>query len=128
VLAPGQTTSLFTGDKAYFAAPAGTMKVLARMLEGRLAIEDRVPRPVIDATRLGGRYDLKFWWRRADVNDSAAEGPSLLSALESQLGLNPAQEIRAGRNPGHRPHGKSPFGELDTARPSAATSRPSGFG
>jgi uncharacterized protein (TIGR03435 family) len=87
MLAPGQTGNFFTGDKAYFAAPAGTMKVLAKMLESRLAINEGVPRPVIDATGLEGKYDLKFWWSpQTDSNDSA-EGPSLLSALESQLGL-----------------------------------------
>jgi uncharacterized protein (TIGR03435 family) len=63
------------------------MKVLAKMLESRLAINEGVPRPVIDATGLEGKYDLKFWWSpQTDSNDSA-EGPSLLSALESQLGL-----------------------------------------
>jgi uncharacterized protein (TIGR03435 family) len=82
VLAPGQTSSFFTGDKAYFTAPAGTVNVLAKMLERRLAIGERVPRPVIDETGLEGKYDIKFWW-----SSDSAEEPSMLSALESQLGL-----------------------------------------
>jgi uncharacterized protein (TIGR03435 family) len=87
VLGPGQKTSFFTGGKAYFVAPAGAIKTLATMLETRLSINDRVPRPVLDATGLEGKYDLKFWWApRADSRDSA-EGPSLLSALERQLRL-----------------------------------------
>ncbi len=66
---PAETSTFFTGDKAYFVAPAGTVDILAKMLERRLAIGESVPRAVIDAMRLEGKYDLKF------------------SALESQLGL-----------------------------------------
>jgi uncharacterized protein (TIGR03435 family) len=88
VIGPGQAISHFTGGKGYFVAPAGTMQTLATMLEQRLAIYDRVSRPVIDATGLAGKYDLKFWWPvgGAGARDGA-EGALLLSALESQVGL-----------------------------------------
>jgi uncharacterized protein (TIGR03435 family) len=83
---PGQSSSFFTEGKAHFVAPAGTIEKLATMLERRLSLNGS-RRPVIDATGLTGKYDLKFWWSpQADAND-AAEGPSMLSALESQLGL-----------------------------------------
>ncbi len=86
----GQSMSFFfsdsTGDKAYYVAPAGTVPQLADMLEGRLALDPH-PRPVIDATGLSGKYDLKFWWSPAADTNDAAEGPSMLQALESQLGL-----------------------------------------
>ena len=91
IVPPGQSMGFFTGGKAWFVAPAGTMGDIARMLEGRLAINDRNPKPVLDATGLTGKYDLKFWWSpTADSPKPGAdepEGPSMLSALESQLGL-----------------------------------------
>ena len=87
VVPAGQTISFFTGGKAWFVAPAGTMLEVARMLEGRLSLNPGTPRPVLDATGLTGKYDLKFWWSpKADTDDSV-DGPSMLSALESQLGL-----------------------------------------
>jgi len=88
VVGAGQAISHFTGGKGYFVAPAGTMKMLATMLEQRLAIYDRISRPVIDATGLEGKYDLKFWWPvGGEGARDGAEGPLLLSALESQIGL-----------------------------------------
>jgi uncharacterized protein (TIGR03435 family) len=79
---------MFRSGKAYLVAPAGTIHDLAEMLENRMALTNPgTPRPVIDVTGLKGKYDLKFWWSpEADTNDSA-EGPSMLSALEGQLGL-----------------------------------------
>ena len=88
---PGQTIGFYTGGKAWFVAPAGTMHDLATMLEGRLSMNPGAPRPVIDGTGLSGKYDLKFWWSpTADnpkPNTDEPDGPSMLSALESQLGL-----------------------------------------
>ncbi len=87
VFAPGQSWNFFTEGNAWYTAPAGTTKGLARMLEGRLSLNPGPPRPVIDATGLAGKYDLKFWWSPPADNNDSAEGPSMLSALESQLGL-----------------------------------------
>jgi uncharacterized protein (TIGR03435 family) len=88
IVQPGRSSQMFRGGKAYLVAPAGTIHDLAEMLETRLALTiPGAPRPVIDATGLKGKYDLKLWWSpEADSNDSA-EGPSMLSALDSQLGL-----------------------------------------
>lgn len=97
IVPTGQTTSFFTGGTAHFVAPAGTMKQVAQMLKGRLSIGDRTPRPVIDATGLTGKYDIKLTWSpQADnppAGKDAPEGQSMLEALESQLGL----KIRQGR-------------------------------
>lgn len=97
IIPAGQATSFFTGGTAHFVAPAGTMKQLAQMLEGRLAIAGGTPRPVVDATGLKGKYDLKLTWSpQADnpqAGKDAPEGQSMLEALESQLGL----KIRQGK-------------------------------
>lgn len=88
LLPPGEASTFFLDGKAWFVAPAGTMRQLASMLERHLSINNPgTPRPVVDGTGLAGKYDLKFWWsRKADIDDSN-EGPSMLHALESQLGL-----------------------------------------
>jgi len=97
IIPAGQTMGFFTGDTAHFVAPAGAMKQLAQMLEGRLFIGGGTPRPVVDATGLTGRYDIKLTWSpQADnppAGKEAPEGQSMLEALESQLGL----KIRQGK-------------------------------
>lgn len=95
VLPPGRAVTWFHGNKAWFAAPAGTMQQLATMLEGRLTLNTGgTPRPVVDGTGLSGTYDLKFWWSPKADSDDSAEGPSMLGALESQLGL----QVRARKS------------------------------
>jgi len=86
LLPAGQTISRFTAGKAAFVA-AGTMHDMASFLEGRLRLNERTPRPVLDATGLTGKYDLRMWWSPKADHDDTADGPSMLSALESQLGL-----------------------------------------
>jgi uncharacterized protein (TIGR03435 family) len=97
IIPAGQTMGFFTGGTAHFVAPAGTMKQLAQMLEGRLSIGGGTPRPVFDATGLTGKYDIKLTWSPAADNlqagKDAPEGESMLEALESQLGL----KIRQGK-------------------------------
>lgn len=97
IIPAGQTMGFFTGGSAHFVAPAGTMKQLAQMLESRLSIGGGTPRPVIDATGLTGKYDIKLTWSpQADnppAGKEAPEGQSMLEALESQLGL----KIRQGK-------------------------------
>jgi uncharacterized protein (TIGR03435 family) len=87
----------FSGGTAHFVAPAGTMKQLAQMLEGRLSIGGGAPRPVVNATGLTGKYDIKLTWSPQADNPPAGketpEGQSMLEALESQLGL----KIRQGK-------------------------------
>jgi uncharacterized protein (TIGR03435 family) len=87
----GQTMGFFTGGTAHFVAPAGTMKQLAQMLEGRLSIGGGTPRPVVDATGLTGKYDIKLTWSPSADNPQAGkeapDGQSMLEALDTQLGL-----------------------------------------
>jgi uncharacterized protein (TIGR03435 family) len=45
----------------------------------------QLDRPVIDMTELPGVFDLKLEW--ADERQATAEGPSLFTALQEQLGL-----------------------------------------
>jgi len=87
MVAPGQTSTFHTEGRVWYVAPAGTMNDLARMLEWRLSLNPGVPRPVIDTTGVPGKYDLKFWWSPAADSSDSVEGPSMLSALEGQLGL-----------------------------------------
>jgi len=93
----GQTMGSFTGGTAHFVAPAGTMKQLAQMLEGRLSIGGGTRRPVVDLTGLTGKYDIKLTWSPAadspQAGNDAPEGQSMLEALETQLGL----KIRQGK-------------------------------
>ena len=82
LVAPGQTSTVHTQGKAWYIAPAGTMQDLARMLEWRLSLNPGDPRPVIDATGLTGKYDLKLSWSPLADNNDSAEGPSMLSRLK----------------------------------------------
>jgi uncharacterized protein (TIGR03435 family) len=87
ILRPGQALSFYSGDKALFVAPAGTIHDLAVMLEGRLDINEKNPRPVIDATGLNGKYDLKVSWSPRADTDPSDPGLPVLRAIEIQLGL-----------------------------------------
>jgi uncharacterized protein (TIGR03435 family) len=93
----GQTMRFFFGPTARLVAPAGTMKQLTKMIEAGLATGGGTPRPVVDATGLTGKYDIKLTWSpQADnppAGKEATEGQSMLEALESQLGL----KIRQGK-------------------------------
>jgi uncharacterized protein (TIGR03435 family) len=97
IIPAGQTMGFNTGGTAYFVAPAGTMKQLTQLLEARLSSGGGTPRPVVDATGLTGKYDIKLTWSpQADnppAGKEAPEGQSMLEALESQLGL----KIRQGK-------------------------------
>jgi bla regulator protein blaR1 len=80
-------------------APA-TMAQLAR------ALEDSLSRPVLDNTNLQGKYDFKLEWSptnnamRFPGDDgnigSDAQGPSLFTALQEQLGLKLVREKGSG--------------------------------
>jgi uncharacterized protein (TIGR03435 family) len=91
IMPAGQTMGYYTGDTAHFVAPGGTMKQLAQMVEGRLSIGGGTPRPVVDATGLTGKYDVKLAWSPSADNPQAGkeapEGQSMLESLETQLGL-----------------------------------------
>ncbi len=58
------------------------------MTMARLAeyLARQMDRPVVDATELKGEYDLTLEWTPDDAGADAA-GPTLLTALQQQLGL-----------------------------------------
>jgi len=93
----GQSINFFKGSTAHFVAPGCTLEPLTRMLEVRLPDGAGTSRPVVDATGLTGKYDLKLAWSTAADNpqpgNDAPAGESLVQALDTQLGL----KIRQGK-------------------------------
>ena len=83
------TGASFMGHRARMRYHDQTMKDLARFLSGQLRA------PVADRTGLDGGYDISLYW----VTDASDEdGPTLLSALPSQLGLRlEAKRVNASR-------------------------------
>jgi uncharacterized protein (TIGR03435 family) len=81
------------------APPAGTRGCTSRIGQGRIAAAGTtiaqfagllprfVDRVVIDSTGLMGRYDLELKWTPAPGESPSADGPSLFTALQEQLGL-----------------------------------------
>jgi len=67
-------------DSGRLPARKWTMDRFAKWLEGR------AEGPVTDATGLKGEYDFVLWWS-FDALDNPDAGPSMFSALQSQLGL-----------------------------------------
>jgi uncharacterized protein (TIGR03435 family) len=90
VVAPGGSLVLYGDSAARFVASSCSMKELAVWLERRLAADTQANRPVVDATGLNGKYDLKMMF--AFGNDAPGDVPSLPKALESQLGLRLEQK------------------------------------
>jgi uncharacterized protein (TIGR03435 family) len=89
VLAPGMTMAMLPGH-ARLRSENQTMEWFADMLS------HQVGGPIIDATGLKGKYDFVLSWvleersaARGGMPDAASEptGPTLLSAIQSQLGL-----------------------------------------
>jgi uncharacterized protein (TIGR03435 family) len=73
-----------------FEAKAQPIELLAVAL-GALYVD----RPVIDHTGLKGLYDLRLQWTADAGLNTPSVGPSLLNALEEQLGL----KLEAGKGP-----------------------------
>jgi uncharacterized protein (TIGR03435 family) len=67
-----------------------SMEWLAEMLSGQTG------KPVVDATRLKGRYDFVLSWTIQERSAAAADpdGPDLLSAVQLQLGLKLEEKKR----------------------------------
>jgi uncharacterized protein (TIGR03435 family) len=81
VLIPGISGVSITRNRARAQLLGAKMERLVRELDYQLG------KPVVDATGLKGTYDLSLYW----VPDSMlpdAGGPTILGALQSQLGLN----------------------------------------
>lgn len=64
-----------------FSAGAGTMDQLAEDLSNELG------RPVTDATGLTGEYDYTLTFLRESATESDSDAPTLLTAVQEQLGL-----------------------------------------
>jgi uncharacterized protein (TIGR03435 family) len=90
VVPAGGSLVYYRDNTAHFVASQCSMERLANWLERRLSADTKVPRPVVDATGLTGKYDFKLMWAFGD--DDAAGAPSLPNALESQLGLKVQQK------------------------------------
>jgi uncharacterized protein (TIGR03435 family) len=73
-------------DQGKMTATDALVSDLAAMLSQRSEVDGRM---VIDKTGLTGRYDWTLEWHPLNLNapDTDATGPSLFSALKSQLGL-----------------------------------------
>ncbi len=65
-----------------------TMAELASALYCVACAQQRADRPVIDKTGLDGYFDITLNWSPSNIqSDDAPLGPSILTALEEQLGL-----------------------------------------
>ena len=91
-LPPHRSTMAIMNGKARMNEPEATMERLADLLSGQLA------KPVADLTGLKGKYDISLYWNAdttfrlaapgAAVNTPEADsGPTLMQALQDQLGL-----------------------------------------
>jgi uncharacterized protein (TIGR03435 family) len=78
---PSGVSMVATGDRNRMRATNESMDAFA------LKLTKRMGRPVINATRLQGEYDFDLYWSSADVSVGAEAGPTLLQALQRQLGL-----------------------------------------
>lgn len=88
---------MMVAQRNYILAGTRSMAQLARALEGR------VGRPVVDATGLGGNFDIDLQWM-PDPGVDAIQGPeitapaasgSIFTALQEQLGL----KLESARGP-----------------------------
>jgi uncharacterized protein (TIGR03435 family) len=83
----GQNGGMQIDGRARWQAYNATMQDLAKMLT------NEVHAPVMDATGLGGRYDMSLFWVTAEAALRPVEsadtiaGPTLFAAVSNQLGL-----------------------------------------
>lgn len=84
IFPPGRVGMSATRGKARLYQPRMTMQALASLLASQLA------RPVTDATGLTGQYEISLYWVTVSAlrtTDDDAGGPTLIQALQDQLGL-----------------------------------------
>jgi uncharacterized protein (TIGR03435 family) len=81
ILPTGQSGFASVNGRARMQVTNETMDQLAGKLENQL------DRPVINATRVAGRYDYGLYWAGLSVDGTDDAGPNLFSAVRSQLGL-----------------------------------------
>jgi uncharacterized protein (TIGR03435 family) len=80
ILPLGRLGMLYMAGKVHMQGVGDTMDQVAAKLENQLDL------PVVNSTQLLGKYDFSLYWA---VESAGADnsGPSLFSAVESQLGL-----------------------------------------
>jgi len=93
VLAAGRPGMAMTNGRVRMYQPAFTMEKLAQQ------ISFQVGKPVTDATGLAGEYEIALYWAsdnlpapKADAGDPADTGPTMMQALQEQLGLRLEQK------------------------------------
>jgi uncharacterized protein (TIGR03435 family) len=82
---PGRSLVSYRNNASYLVASQCSMENLASLLERLLAVDTQAWRPVLDATHLSAKYDFRLRWEAR--GDGSGDAPSLIDALESQLGL-----------------------------------------
>ena len=80
VMPEGVTYTAMMGNRARGQWLQYTMQRFAK------ALDDNVGKPVVDATGLTGKYDLRLFWIPDTMREEAA-GPNIFAALQEQLGL-----------------------------------------
>lgn len=88
VLVPGRPAMAMMNGRARMYQPRFTMEKLAQQ------ISFQVGKPVTDATGLQGEYEIALYWAadnlpapKPDAPDPADSGPTMMQALQEQLGL-----------------------------------------
>jgi uncharacterized protein (TIGR03435 family) len=59
---------------------------IAQLLQ-QLSIQPEISRRIVDKTGLTGKYDFTLHWTSASSDQESADGPSIFTALQEQLGL-----------------------------------------
>jgi len=79
--APGREGMSIIDGRARFKSPHAEMNAIAGLLSGQLG------RPVSNATNLPGEFDIDLHWVTEARSAQGDNGPTLLRAIEEQLGL-----------------------------------------
>ncbi len=86
IVAPGVSSVITIGGRGRAQLLRASMQRLVINLSRWLSA------PVTDNTGLTGQYDLSLYWVGSDPTGPGPEGPSLLDAVQSQLGLKLERE------------------------------------
>jgi uncharacterized protein (TIGR03435 family) len=81
ILPAGRSGMLYMAGKVRMQGVGETMDQVAAKIENQLDL------PVVNSTRLLGKFDFSLYWATESVTGADNSGPSLFSAVESQLGL-----------------------------------------
>jgi uncharacterized protein (TIGR03435 family) len=81
ILPPGKAGMLSLNGRARMQGVGDTMDQLAAKIEHQLDL------PVVNSTGLSGKYDFSLYWAGEPAPGGDSSGPSIFSAVESDLGL-----------------------------------------